>query len=124
MSWAVLQEIGGKQILVQLKGKVKIGKQVVRLSNDIEFNKLYQASNGLPELSCPDPLKIEGDITGSNKNYFDDNTAQTLTADQIKEIKSEQGGEVLITKLIENSSTFNQKTQFSQEKYVKKKKNK
>ena len=124
MSWAVLQEIGGKQMLVQLKGKAKIGKQLVKLSPELEYNKLYKASNGIPELASLEFSSIEGPITGNNKDFFDNNTAQTLTSEQILEIKTQQGGEALVDQLIKNSSTFSQKTQFAQEKYIKKKKNK
>ena len=125
MSWAVLQELGGKQILVQLKGKVKVGKQAVHLSSNIDYNRLYKITQGEPEPADPQlSASIDGPITGNNKDFYDDNTAQTLTSVQIQEIKSNQGGEVLIDKLIENSSTFQMKTQFAQEKYIKKKKNK
>lgn len=124
MSWAILQELGGKQMLVQLKGRTKVGKQAVRLSSNIEFNRLYKVSQGEPEPADLDLAKIEGPIIGNNKDFYDDNTAQTLTPDQIQNIKSTEGGQVLIDKLIENSSTFQMKTQFAQEKYIKKKKNK
>ena len=124
MNWAVLQELGGKQMLVQLKGRVKVGKHLVNVSSGLDYHKLYKVTQGLPEeVQTLDSL-IDGPITGDNKDFFDDNTAQTLTPEQIQEIKAKQGGEVLIDKLVENSSTFQLKTQFAQEKYIKKKKNK
>jgi len=44
--------------------------------------------------------------------------------DQILEIRTQQGGEALIDQLVQNSSTITMKSQFAQEKYIKKKKNK
>lgn len=60
----------------------------------------------------------------SNANIVDnkDHSAQSLTHDDIAKLKR-QGvtGESLVAKLCENSATFDSKTAFAQEKYVKKK---
>ena len=111
-------------MLIQLKGKVRIGKQVVFIGNGLAFNQLYKVVNSFPEAVSNEIAKIEGPLLGNNKDYFDDNKAQSLTTGEVLDIKTQQGGEALIDKLIENSSTFQMKTQFSQEKYIKKKKNK
>ncbi|OMJ90735.1 hypothetical protein SteCoe_6812 [Stentor coeruleus] len=124
MSWGVIQELGGKQLLVQLKGKVKIGKQIVNLSGGIEYYKVYKVQGGLPQLATSEMSSVEGPVVGNNKDYFDDNTAQSLDQEAILKIREQQGGDVLIDQLVQNSSTFAMKTQFSQEKYLKKKKNK
>ncbi len=39
---------------------------------------------------------------------------QLLTADDIKRVKDEEGGEALVSKLVANSATFAKKTEFSQ----------
>lgn len=54
----------------------------------------------------------------------DDNKSQKLTADEIKKMKEKGNGDEIVKKLIENSSTFEQKTVYSKEKYVKRKKQK
>lgn len=124
MSWVVLQELEGKQMLVQLRGKLKVGKQLVQVASGIEFNKLYKIVNGFPEAVQQETQSIQGPITGNNKDFFDNNTAQSLNHNQILEIRTQQGGEALIDQLVQNSSTFTMKSQFAQEKYIKKKKNK
>ena len=60
-----------------------------------------------------------------NRNVHDSNTAQKLTKDEIDNLKSEGlRGQELVDKLVENSSSFGEKTEFSQEKYLKRKEQK
>ncbi|CAG9330391.1 unnamed protein product [Blepharisma stoltei] len=123
MSWVVLQVMSGPRSLVQLRGKVKVGKQFVKLSPELLYNRVYQVKNGEPELASGEDT-YDGPVTGDNRGFIDDNTAQTLTSEEIIEIRNSEGGEALINTLVQNSKTFNMKTQFSQEKYLRKKKNK
>ncbi|MBN3301534.1 TRM6 methyltransferase, partial [Amia calva] len=60
-----------------------------------------------------------------NRNIVDDGRSQKLTRDDIETLK-EQGlkGQDIVQQLIENSTTFRDKTEFAQEKYIKKKKKK
>ncbi|MGH0139648.1 UNVERIFIED_CONTAM: hypothetical protein FKN15_042577 [Acipenser sinensis] len=60
-----------------------------------------------------------------NRNIVDDGRSQKLTRDDIETLK-DQGlkGQEIVQQLIENSSTFRDKTEFAQEKYIKKKKKK
>ncbi|RXM29386.1 tRNA (adenine(58)-N(1))-methyltransferase non-catalytic subunit TRM6 [Acipenser ruthenus] len=58
-----------------------------------------------------------------NRNIVDDGRSQKLTRDDIETLK-EQGLKEIVQQLIENSSTFRDKTEFAQEKYIKKKKKK
>lgn len=124
MSWAVIQELGGKQMLTQLKGRIKVGKQLVQITSALAYNKVYKIINGQPELADLDQVESFDAGSGNNKDFFDSNTAQTLNQEQILEIRNEQGGEALIDQLVQNSSTFAKKSVFAQEKYLKKKKNK
>ena len=57
-----------------------------------------------------------------NRDIFDDNKAQKLNADSIRELKERgaSGSEILET-LISNSASFTKKTKYSQEKFLKKK---
>ncbi|MGH0165351.1 UNVERIFIED_CONTAM: hypothetical protein FKN15_061758 [Acipenser sinensis] len=60
-----------------------------------------------------------------NRNIVDDGRSQKLTRDDIETLK-DQGlkGQEIVQQVIENSSTFRDKTEFAQEKYIKKKKKK
>lgn len=74
-----------------------------------------------PEVSESSSSEDEND----NREIYDTNKAQKLGAEDISKLKSEGAPiENLIEKLKENSETFNKKTVFAQEKYIKKKKNK
>ena len=64
----------------------------------------------------------DGVTNRDNRDIVDNNQAQKLTQEQIEALKSQglTGGE-LISKIIENSETFQKRTKFSQEKYLRKK---
>lgn len=65
------------------------------------------------------------DLEKDNRDLYDNNNAQRIGADEIAKFKAEGGkAKNLIAKLKENSQTFEKKTLFSQEKYIKKKKSK
>lgn len=60
-----------------------------------------------------------------NRNITDDGSSQTLTSDDINEMReSGVSAQVILEKIIENSKTFKEKTEYSQEKYLKKKEKK
>jgi tRNA (adenine-N(1)-)-methyltransferase non-catalytic subunit len=64
-------------------------------------------------------------MTKNNKELVDDNTAQQLTSEQISEMKRKGvDGEKIIQALVEGSTTFQKKTEFSKQKYLRKKKQK
>lgn len=60
-----------------------------------------------------------------NRSYVDDNTAQKLSSEEIRAMR-EAGvsGRDIIDALVKSSTTFDEKTAFSQQKYLKKKANK
>ncbi|KAM3337664.1 hypothetical protein P3S68_031989 [Capsicum galapagoense] len=68
----------------------------------------------------------EKDVDGSkdNRAIVDNNTAQSLTSEDIDEMRRQGAkGDEIVEALIANSATFEKKTLFSQEKYrVKKQK--
>ncbi|XP_028164460.1 tRNA (adenine(58)-N(1))-methyltransferase non-catalytic subunit TRM6 [Ostrinia furnacalis] len=73
-------------------------------------------------------LKDEIDIKTSgndNRNIIDDGQSQKLTAAEIEDLKvdSNKASDIVET-LITNSNTFHRKTEFSQEKYLRKKEKK
>jgi len=65
-----------------------------------------------------------GGVTGDNRSLFDTNTSQKLSAEEIETLKREKTGQELVDLLVANSSTFEKKTQFSQDKFLRKKKQK
>ncbi|BFU18777.1 eukaryotic initiation factor 3, gamma subunit, putative [Entamoeba histolytica HM-1:IMSS-B] len=75
----------------------------------------------------PDELVAEfcindGTITKDNRNLQDSNSNQQLTDQQIVEMKQNGlSGEEIIKELLSHSDTYEGKTAFSQEKYIKKK---
>ncbi|XP_061429597.1 tRNA (adenine(58)-N(1))-methyltransferase non-catalytic subunit TRM6 [Lethenteron reissneri] len=82
----------------------------------------------LQPLCASKVLKAEVAVSESgvdNRNIQSDGSAQKLTRDDISALK-EQGlrGTEIVSQLVENSSTFKEKTEFSQEKYIKRKKKK
>jgi len=121
--WAVLQEVSGKRSLVTLKGKAKVGKQWVKLSSELGFYRTYQVVDGEPqEYQVENPF--QGKVTRDNRGFADSNTAQSLAPEEILQIRQQEGGQHLVEQLVSNSATFDQKNEFAQEKYLKKKKQK
>lgn len=61
----------------------------------------------------------------SNQEIWDDGTSQQLKKEDIEELR-DQGlsGSEILSQLVENSKTFQIKTEFSQEKYLNKKEEK
>ena len=57
-----------------------------------------------------------------NRNLLDANTSQELSREDIETMQERRmEGSKIIERLVESSSSFNQKTKFSQEKFIKKK---
>lgn len=60
-----------------------------------------------------------------NRNIFDDGRSQLLSTEEIVELRtSGLSGQEIVGQLIENSKTFQNKTEYAQEKYLKKKEKK
>ncbi|KAM0869478.1 hypothetical protein ACQ4PT_040645 [Festuca glaucescens] len=75
---------------------------------------VYDGANGQAQVETRD-----------NRSLVDNNTAQTLSSEDIEAMKREgASGDAIVEALITNSSTFGNKTVFSQEKYKLKKQKK
>jgi len=86
------------------------------LDNDIEVGG---------DVEGEEEEKVSTAITSGkdNRDIIDNNQAQKMTHEEIEELKKKgMTGNELISKIIENSETFNKRTKFSQEKYLRKKK--
>lgn len=66
----------------------------------------------------------ESDVSKDNRFIVDDNKSQRLTRNDIEKMKKETSGKEVIRILVENSSTFDEKNQFAQQKYLNKKQQK
>eukprot|EP01132_Coremiostelium_polycephalum_P004008 gene4008-5011_t len=125
---------GEKFSVIKIKkgGKAKIGKTLVDLEGAIgqPFYSTFQVvSNGLQKIS-PQELDeammslttLNNSDSADNRNLTQNNTSQKLTQQEIIDMK-EKGTDsnTIIKTLIENSSSFQTKTAYSQIKYLKKK---
>ncbi|XP_037541264.1 tRNA (adenine(58)-N(1))-methyltransferase non-catalytic subunit TRM6 [Nematolebias whitei] len=130
----VVLKRGGIYKAVQIlpRKKVIFEKQWIFLDNVV--GHLYCTTFEILSGGVLQPKKEDKDtesstevkVTGTdNRNIVDDGKSQKLTRDDIETLK-EQGleGQEIIKQLIENSSTFTNKTGYAQDKYIKKKKQK
>jgi len=68
---------------------------------------------------------INSEQKNDNRNLVDNNQSQKLQVQEIEQMRQEgTHGSDIVVKLIENSATFDQKTEFSKAKYIKKKQQK
>ncbi|KAK7275211.1 hypothetical protein RIF29_16320 [Crotalaria pallida] len=121
--------------------KLKIGNKNYSLQPLIgcAFGSVFQAESGPqgPFLSHSLPSSLQGDnteeikdgqvnvVSRDNRALIDNNTAQSLTGDDIEAMRRQGArGNEIIEALIANSATFETKTSFSQEKYRLKKQKK
>uniref|UniRef100_F7AA51 tRNA (adenine(58)-N(1))-methyltransferase non-catalytic subunit TRM6 n=1 Tax=Monodelphis domestica TaxID=13616 RepID=F7AA51_MONDO len=119
-----------KAVQVQRRKKVTFEKQWFFLDNVIghSYGTTFEVSNS----GNLQPKKMMEEITSEtkeagidNRNIVDDGKSQKLTQDDIKALKDKGiKGEEIVQQLIENSTTFRDKTEFAQDKYIKKKKKK
>ncbi|KAE8600860.1 hypothetical protein XENTR_v10013430 [Xenopus tropicalis] len=118
-----------KAVQVQRRKKIIFEKQWIYLDNVIgkHYGTTFEICNGGNlQTKRTEVTTTEMKEAGSdNRNIVDDGKSQKLTRDDIEALK-EKGikGEAIVQQLIENSATFRDKTEFAQEKYIKKKKKK
>ncbi|XP_047429757.1 tRNA (adenine(58)-N(1))-methyltransferase non-catalytic subunit TRM6 [Mugil cephalus] len=120
-----------KAVQIQQRKKVIFEKQWFFLDNAV--GQLYSTTFEIVSGGTLQPQKLEdaekptdSKETGTdNRNIVDDGKSQKLTRDDIEVLK-EQGlkGQEIIQQLIEHSTTFRDKTEYSQDKYIKKKEKK
>lgn len=116
---------------------LKIGNKMYSLQPLIgcPFGTLFQVENGAqgPQLSRfieGNNIQEKGDLqsqdeTKDNRALVDNNNAQSLTGEEIDEMRRQGAtGDEIVEALVANSATFENKTLFSQEKYRLKKQKK
>ncbi|XP_041038799.1 tRNA (adenine(58)-N(1))-methyltransferase non-catalytic subunit TRM6 isoform X1 [Carcharodon carcharias] len=120
-----------KAVQVHRGRKIIFEKQWFYLDNVIgqQYGTTFEVSNGgvlQPLKAKTEEVAKETNEAGiDNRNIIDDGKSQKLSRDDIEALKG-QGlkGQDIVQHLIENSTTFRDKTGFAQEKYIKKKKKK
>ncbi|XP_060773744.1 tRNA (adenine(58)-N(1))-methyltransferase non-catalytic subunit TRM6 [Neoarius graeffei] len=120
-----------KSVQVETKKKIVFEKQWMFL--DAVIGELYGSTFEVDaggKLRLRKPTNTEDSTEAKeagqdNRHIVDDGKSQKLTREDIESLK-EQGmkGQEIIQQLINNSTTFRDKTEFAQEKYIKKKKKK
>uniref|UniRef100_A0A2K5H8J4 tRNA (adenine(58)-N(1))-methyltransferase non-catalytic subunit TRM6 n=1 Tax=Colobus angolensis palliatus TaxID=336983 RepID=A0A2K5H8J4_COLAP len=119
-----------KAVQVQRRKKVTFEKQWFYLDNVIghSYGTTFEVTSGgslQPKKKREEPTAETKEAGTDNRNIVDDGKSQKLTQDDIKALKDKGiKGEEIVQQLIENSTTFRDKTEFAQDKYIKKKKKK
>lgn len=152
--WVILAFADGRRLFAQClrnpRGKtpsVRIQKRCYPTFNMIGLpygtvleqgkSKLVPLENGedlMPDLPAPNSAIEEHAInsglvrsnqTNDNRNLMDTNSSQSMNQNEIIKLRSEgTEGSAIVAALIENSSTFDQKTDFSKAKYIARKQKK
>lgn len=119
-----------KAVQIRSKKKVIFEKQWFFLDNAVGqmYNTTFEIVAGgtlQPKTSVTESSSDSKEAGVDNRNIVDDGKSQKLTRDDIEMLK-EKGlkGQEIIQQLIDNSSTFRDKTEYAQDKYIKKKKKK
>nr|XP_056712017.1 tRNA (adenine(58)-N(1))-methyltransferase non-catalytic subunit TRM6 [Euleptes europaea] len=129
--WAVLKrnEVF-KAVAVLRRRKIIFEKQWFYLDNAIGhiYGTTFEVTGGgslQPKKRVEEATAETKEAGTDNRNIIDDGKSQKLTHDDIKALKDKGiKGQEIVQQLIENSATFRDKTEFAQDKYIKKKKKK
>ncbi|XP_076972220.1 tRNA (adenine(58)-N(1))-methyltransferase non-catalytic subunit TRM6 [Tamandua tetradactyla] len=119
-----------KAVQIQRRKKVTFEKQWFYLDNVIghSYGTTFEVTSEgslQPKKKKEEPTSETKEAGTDNRNIIDDGKSQKLTQDDIKALKDKGiKGEEIVQQLIENSTTFRDKTEFAQDKYIKKKKKK
>ena len=151
--WVILAFADGRRIFAQClrnpRGKspsVRIQKRCYPTHNIIGLSygtvleqgkskliPLGHEEDLMPELPTPfsaeeqdtTPTSIALVQTNDNRHLVDTNSSQSMNQDAISKLRSEgTEGSAIVAALIENSATFDQKTEFSKAKYIARKQKK
>jgi len=101
----------------------------VKLVTEKEAEEAFEGENAeVDEEGAPktgEEAEDDEEEKNDNRDMVDNNKAQKLQFSDIEKMKSEGvQGQQIIDKLIENSESFNKRTEFSKEKYLAKKRQK
>ena len=134
--WVIIQMHDDQESIVNMTSRQqqKIGRNRMSVSPIIG-----QSYGSIFEINGKVISKLEGDLfdshnvqlpassapEGDNRSFSDTNTAQKLTPQAIEQLRCEGlSGNEIISSLIANSDSWNNKSEFSQEKWLKRKQKK
>eukprot|EP00792_Barthelona_sp_PAP020_P005179 TRINITY_DN2540_c0_g1_i1.p1 TRINITY_DN2540_c0_g1~~TRINITY_DN2540_c0_g1_i1.p1 ORF type:complete len:457 (+),score=119.67 TRINITY_DN2540_c0_g1_i1:29-1372(+) len=118
------------QVIVHPSKKFKVDRKEHPsiLLEGLKYNACYEFTSRkqIKMVKFPQLLKGYTDnvtVTGGNEEFFDSGTAQQLSDKEINLLKTESkvDKEELIKTIVDNSSTFEKKTELAQQKYIEKK---
>jgi len=110
-------ELDHKKGLIPLKD----GEDIMPIDEEKELlDSAYQ--NAIKDQKKTEDESNEGK-SNDNRNIFDNNTSQSLKSGDLRKMRSDPtiSGSSIVKKIIESSSTFAHKTEFSKAKYVRRK---
>lgn len=128
-----------KLVKIKQSGTITLGKDIIELNEVIGkyFNSTFrmipksikkkifileEESNFIQSLQHNVNINKSG---VDNRDIIDDGLSQKLSTDDILKLKDNMACSVdIVEKLVSNSKTFNEKTEYSQQKYLKKKETK
>ncbi|AYU83961.1 hypothetical protein, conserved [Leishmania donovani] len=127
---------GGSNKIVQVKKDVtvRLGRSGAALATTLigmryggvchldHARKKFMESDEYPDLDITEVG--DGEEVKDNRDLVDDNTNQQLSNDEVAAIRREKGLDQLLQTLVEKSASYRTKTNFAQEKYLKKKQKK
>ncbi|GET93677.1 hypothetical protein, conserved [Leishmania tarentolae] len=128
---------GGSSKIVHVKKNVtvRLGKSGAALATTLigmryggvchldHVRKKFVESDEYPDLDITE-IKDEEEEVKDNRDLLDDNTNQQLSNEEVAAIRREKGLDELLQTLVEKSASYHTKTNFAQEKYLKKKQKK
>ncbi|CBZ26437.1 conserved hypothetical protein [Leishmania mexicana MHOM/GT/2001/U1103] len=127
---------GGSNKIVQVKKDVtvRLGRSGAALATTLigmryggvchldHARKTFVESDEYPDLDITEVG--DGEEVKDNRDLVDDNTNQQLSNDEVAAIRREKGLDELLQTLVEKSASYRTKTNFAQEKYLKRKQKK
>lgn len=97
----------------------------LKLVTDEENDDILEASEETDQNADTMETAVDVLLPGDNRGYIDTNTAQKLSNIDIRRLRdSGASGKQIIASLIANSDTWSSKTEFAQEKWLKRKQKK
>eukprot|EP01080_Neovahlkampfia_damariscottae_P005841 gene5841-9664_t len=121
-------------VVIKKNSTIKMRKKYYQLGNLIgkDFFSWFQIDHEKKILKLAEKAPEEDDLNEhistdgiDNRNIVDDGNSQSISVEDINEMRiKNMDKQEIITKLIEGSKSFSEKTNFSQEKYIKRKKKK
>lgn len=122
---------------IKPKGTIQLGQMTVELDTVVgqKYDEIFQMKPKYGHRKCYELERVDQVSTVTslnieksgvdNRNIEDANNSQMLTAEDIDKMRDEsQTASEIVEKLVTNSTTFANKTEYSQEKYLKKKEKK